>query len=284
MGKITYSGKYSSGDEIKLLIHMDDMGMDYAANEAGKQIYSEGIGTSSSIIMQAAWAKEFADWWKDHPQYDIGIHLSQTSEWDVARWRPLSGQDECPSLYDDEGFMHKGLDEETAYKGSFADYCKEVDRQVALAGKWGVKPTHLDSHMITDWREDDRFVYYINKAVEEDLMICISDGMLWNDQRVEFAQKMLDSHDNIVYNPGYLDFGMGEDYEKGVEEFIAAVEALEPGFYTYTVHPVIETDSIKRIIPSWRQRVNEAKLLLDARTRKAIERKGVKLVGWKDLK
>jgi len=267
----------------QLLIHMDDMGMDYAANEAGKRIFAEGIGSSASIIMQATWAKDFADWWKENPQYDVGIHFAQTSEWEKARWRPLCGEDECPSLYDEDGFFYRGMDEESAYRGTFEDYKKEVDKQVELAARWGIKPTHYDSHMIVDWRDDDRFEYYIGKAVEDNVRIAISDGMLWNDRRKEFAANMATQHDNIVTHAKGLDFGMGDDYEEGVEQFIEAVEKMEDGLYRYTVHPIIETDSIKVIIPRWQQRVNEANLLLDPRAKAVIEKCGVELVGWKDV-
>lgn len=267
----------------QLLIHMDDMGMDYAANEAGKRIFTEGIGTSASIIMQATWAKEFADWWKENPQYDVGIHFAQTSEWEVARWRPLCGEDECPTLYDEDGFFYRGMDEASAYRGSFEDYKKEVDKQVELAARWGFKPTHYDSHMIVDWRDDDRFEYYIGKAVEDGMYICINDGMLWNDRRKEFAAKMVAAHKNIICDGKPLDFHMDYDYEDGVKRFVEAVGKMDEGLYKYTIHPIIETDSIKKIIPSWQQRVNEANLMLDPRAREAVEKYEVELVGYKDL-
>lgn len=266
----------------QLLIHMDDMGMDYAANEAGKRIFTEGIGSSASIIMQATWAKEFADWCKENPQYDVGIHFAQTSEWEVARWRPLSGEHECPSLYDEDGFFYRGMDKMSAYRGTFEDYKKEVDKQVELATRWGLKPTHYDSHMIVDWSDDDRFEYYIGKAVEDNVRIAISEDMLWNDRRKEFAVKMIAQHDNIVSDAKGLEFGMGDDYEEGVERFVEVIKKMKFGLYQYTVHPIIETDSIKKIISGWQQRVNEAKLLLDPRAKEVVERCGVELVGWKD--
>lgn len=267
----------------QLLIHMDDMGMDYAANEAGKRIFAEGIGSSASIIMQAAWAKDFADWWKANPQYDVGIHFAQTSEWEIARWRPLSGEDECPTLYDEDGFFCRGMNEASYYRGSIEDYEKEVDKQIELAARWGIKPTHYDSHMVVDWTDDDRFEYYIAKAVEANVYVCISEGMLWNDRRKEFAAKMIAQHDNIMHDDKPLDFSMGEDYEESVERFIEAVEKIDCGLYRYTVHPIIETDSIKKIIPGWQTRVYEANLLLDRRAKEAVERCGVELVGWKDI-
>jgi len=54
-------------EEKLLIIHMDDIGMNYACNEAAKDLFEKGIVTSASIMVPCAWSYDFVQWCKDKP-------------------------------------------------------------------------------------------------------------------------------------------------------------------------------------------------------------------------
>ncbi len=49
-----------------LIIHMDDIGMSYAANQAAIDLFEKGIVSSASIMMPCSWAYDFIQWTKEH--------------------------------------------------------------------------------------------------------------------------------------------------------------------------------------------------------------------------
>ena len=87
-----------------LIVHCDDVGMSWEANAATKELLTDGIPTSCSVMMPCPWAYEFMEWYKNHSDLDVGIHVTLTSEWATYRWRPLTSS---PGLLDRYGFMHR---------------------------------------------------------------------------------------------------------------------------------------------------------------------------------
>ena len=57
------------------------------ASSAGLQ---EGVFTSSTILVTCPWFEEAAEFARNNPAADLGVHLTLTAEWDSYKWGPVS--------------------------------------------------------------------------------------------------------------------------------------------------------------------------------------------------
>ncbi|MFP4094394.1 MAG: polysaccharide deacetylase family protein [Cyclobacteriaceae bacterium] len=87
---------------IRLIIRSDDMGFSHAANHAMIETYEKGITTSVEIMVPTPWFPEAVRLLKEHPDLDVGIHITLTSEWSNVKWRPLT---KAPGLADEDGYF-----------------------------------------------------------------------------------------------------------------------------------------------------------------------------------
>src|ERR1022692_3791759 len=99
--------KIAAAQEKRLIIHADDLGNAHATNVAAMEMLDSGAVSSASIMMPCAWVAEIADYARKHPEKDLGLHITLTSEWKGLRWGPVAGRDKVPGLVDAEGYLPK---------------------------------------------------------------------------------------------------------------------------------------------------------------------------------
>ena len=88
---------------IRLIVQGDDMGVAHGVDVATIEAYKNGILRSANVIVTGPWLPEAAQFLKDNPGIDAGVHLALTSEWSAVKWRPLT---HAPSLVDEHGFFY----------------------------------------------------------------------------------------------------------------------------------------------------------------------------------
>lgn len=87
---------------IRLIVKGDDMGVAHGVNVATIRAYTEGVLTTTNVIVPGGWMLEAAAMLREHPDLDAGVHLALTSEWEHLKWRPLT---HAPSLVDADGYF-----------------------------------------------------------------------------------------------------------------------------------------------------------------------------------
>src|SRR5713101_1977448 len=132
------------GDAKLLIVHADDVGVTHSVNAATIKGLESGLVNSASLMVPCPWFPEIADYAKSHPDADLGLHLTLTSERVYYRWGPVASKDKVPSLVDENGYFHHDWKPTTRINPKEVDL--ELRAQIDRAYAMGIRPTHLDSH------------------------------------------------------------------------------------------------------------------------------------------
>jgi predicted glycoside hydrolase/deacetylase ChbG (UPF0249 family) len=134
-------------DDRVVVVHADDIGMCHATLPAIDELMAFGLVTSASAMVPCPWFLEAASWHRRNPQFDLGIHLTLTSEWQHYRWGPLSCRDEGSGLLDDQGYFHAttaDVRRQARSEAVLIEMRHQIDRGVGS----GINPSHVDNHMM----------------------------------------------------------------------------------------------------------------------------------------
>src|SRR5262245_57187293 len=143
-------------DARLLIVHADDLAVAHSVDAASFDALDKGGVTSASIMVPCPWLKEVAAYAKDHPNADLGLHLTLTSEWKVYRWGPVEAKDKVASLLDPSGYLWPETG--PAVQNLKAEEVeREIRAQVEHSMAAGIHPTHLDSHMGVLFSRPDLF-------------------------------------------------------------------------------------------------------------------------------
>ena len=135
-------------EDRAVIIHADDIGMCQATVTAYADLMDFGLVSSGAVMVPCPWFPYAADYCRQHPDVDTGVHLTLTSEWDSYRWGPISTRDPASGLVDDEGCFYRSVAEAQEY-GQPDAVQREMQAQVERALAAGIDVTHVDTHMGT---------------------------------------------------------------------------------------------------------------------------------------
>jgi len=259
-------------NEIRLLMRADDIGSSHAANVACIQSYKEGIVKSVEIMVPCAWFEEAVTMLNENPGLDVGVHLVLTSEWENVKWRPLTC---APSITDANGnffpmvWKNENFAPNTSIieaKWDIAEIERELRAQIELAKKRIPQVSHLSSHMGFTGLDPKLRELYTKLAKEYNLNIEPQDYKV----------------------SGLKGFKKGETIDEQIDNFIAAINDLQPGTYMFVEHPGLDTPEMQAIghvgyynVAKDRQFVTS--MFTSDKVKKAVQAKGIKLIGYNDL-
>ncbi len=287
----TYAERLGWPEGTKAVIfHVDDAGMSHNSNIGAIKAIEDGVATSTSIMMPCPWVPEIAAYVKDHPQVDAGLHLTHTSEWKNYRWGPVAGGAAVPGLVDTEGYLWRDVAGVVSH--ATADEVEaEIRAQIDKALSMGIEPTHLDSHMGTCFAPQyiDR---YVKVGIEKKIPILIFGGHMQHigAQAAAFkplvlaiAQQVWNAGlpviDDLVTQPT-----SAKDYDQRKAELIQLLREMKPGITEIIVHCTVQTEVFSHISGSGPTREAELRLLTDPDVKAFIEKEGIVLTTWRELK
>ncbi|HEY6904331.1 MAG TPA: polysaccharide deacetylase family protein [Candidatus Acidoferrales bacterium] len=268
-------------DSKLLIIHADDLAVAHSVDAASFDALNEKAVTSASLMVPCPWLNEVAAYVKEHPDADLGLHLTLTSEWRIYRWGPVEAKDKVASLLDPSGYLWP----ETApaaqnIKAEEAE--REIRAQIERATAAGIHPTHLDSHMGVLFARPDLFAIYVKVAHEYHLPFLAP--------RIPGAPStflsQLSEKDPVVDSVVIANPTVHADEWK--EFYGNAIRNLKPGLTEMIVHLGHDDSELQAVTldhpdygAAWRQR--DYDLVTSAEFKKAIEENHIILVRWKDL-
>lgn len=276
-------------DKIVLMLHADDIGMCYEANQAAKDYLSQGHIQSAAMMVPCPWFNEIANWYKEHPEHDMGLHLAMNAEWKWYRWGPVAGREAVPGMCDPDGYLWRSQIE-TATHASGKEIEAEIRAQIERALSRGIRPGHIDTHMGTLYVRIDYTKAYLKLAEEYHIPAMVVE----QTPRViaKFKKQGYPITDaSVKVLEGYKlpkldDFHAvpeGKTYEEKKENFFELVRSMEPGLNEIIFHPSTLTEGLKHITGTWQQRAWEAQMFSDPAVHAFFEREGIVFTNWKEI-
>jgi predicted glycoside hydrolase/deacetylase ChbG (UPF0249 family) len=271
-----------------LILHADDLGMCHAVNVASIKGMTEGIVTCGSVMVPCPWFPEIAAWARSNPDADLGLHLTLNSEWQYYRWRPISPWDKVKGLIDKEGFMWR--DVASVRENAKAEEVEmELRAQIERALDFGMKPTHIDTHMGTCFSRPEFFEVYVRLGAEYGILPMLPAptpqilamakqlGIDYQPIAVRLKQQGFVFIDNLVTG------GSGDTLEERRKSYYEIIRNLPSGVSEIILHLSTDDPEIRAITGAWQYRYHEFLIFTERETRKFIESEGIKLIGYRHL-
>lgn len=254
--------------QARLIVRLDDIGFCHAANKALERILKEGVCTSVSVIVTTPWLEEAAAILRRHPEVSMGVHLTLNGEWNEYRWGPVMPYSEVPSLVDEDGNFFGTRADFFAHKPKVEEVEAELRAQIELALRKGLRVSYVDYHMGTAVSTLE-----FQEVVEK----------LARRYGLGISQYFGETYAPTVYRAAP---------EDKLREAIQIIKGLDqPRLYLFVVHPGLNTPEMAALTdrnrtgvsPMAEHRQAVTGLLCDPAFRAAVEARGLKLVGYREL-
>ena len=269
-------------DAKLLILHADDLGFSHSADAASFDALDKGAISSASIMIPTPWITEVAAYARAHPDADLGLHLTLTSEWETYRWGPTASRDAVPSLLDPDGTL-PNEDSIVARRANAADVERELRAQIDRALALGIRPTHVDSHMGALFTTPALLAAYVKVAHNYHLpFLAMKTNPFGGGQPMPLAPTDIPLDAVIVASPDI-------PREKWKDFYLNAIANLKPGITEIIVHLGHDDAELQAVTvnhepygSAWRQRDYE--VVNSPEFKKALKDNNVIVIKWKDLK
>jgi chitin disaccharide deacetylase len=259
----TAAGDAQPTAEIRLIARADDMGAAQAINEGCIEAYQTGIVRSVEVIVPGPWFLDAVRLLKEHPDLDVGVHLTLTSEWDRVKWRPLTWVN---SFVDADGYFHPTTEAFVSNKINYAEVERELKAQIETARRHlgAERITHLSAHM--------------GAATATPQLKAITAKLA--------RQYNLRTDDHVKSAGRFGDRTSATDQRENA--LVKVLERLQPGDWLVVEHPGYDTPELRGLghkgyenVASDRSNVRRA--FTSKPVAKVVKQRGIKLISYRDL-
>ena len=269
-------------DAKLLIVHADDVGVTHSVNAATIQGLESGLVNSASLMVPCPWFPEIADYAKSHPDADLGLHLTLTSERVYYRWGPVASKDRVPSLVDENGYFHHDWKPTTRINPKEVDL--ELRAQIDRAYAMGIRPTHLDSHQYRLF-DNGKELFEVVVRIAHDYKLPVFVARDWFADR-PYLEKTLSPADIVIDHTITIDPSVAPDKWAGF--YKTALKNLQPGVTEFVIHLGFADDELKSATrerdtwgAAWRQR--DFDFFTSPEFRQLLAEQNIKLVTWREI-
>jgi len=271
---------YTSSDKL-LIIHADDLGLARSVNKASFEALSKEFVNSASVMMPSPFAEEVAAYYLEHPQIDLGLHLTFTAEWTDYKWPGVAPANKIETLLDDEGFLHQK--KVTVIKeGINAEIKTELQAQIDYARALGMSPTHMDSHEGTLFFDPAFFRTYIEVGHQNQIPV--------------FVPKLLAPHfdehfplpPQVVLVDQMFMALKGTELDAMESYYAEVLSSIKPGLNQLLVHLAFDEEEMKAITKDreaygTKWRAKDYQVVSSRKFQDLLKQNEIKLIQWRDI-
>lgn len=265
-----------------LIIHADDIGVSHSVNKASFQAFHSGAISSGSIMMPCPWVLEVAAFAKENPQYDLGLHLTITAEWDQYKWDGVASSNTIASLLNE----NKHFYDNTAAVRKYAkaeEIRKEIQAQIDYARQLGIEPTHLDSHMGALSVRPDIAKVYIETGQKNKIPVFLPKVL-----KPLLAGEAIDASNLTWVDRYYMLDGTALDTTRWPDFYYDVVRDLKPGLNVLLVHLGFDNEELQGVTvnhpafgATWREL--DLKVLENVAFKNLLKTEKIQLIQWRDI-
>ncbi|HUK90784.1 MAG TPA: polysaccharide deacetylase family protein [Blastocatellia bacterium] len=264
-----------------LIIHADDLGLAHSVDAASWKALETGSVNSASVMVPCPWFSEAAEYAQAHPDADLGLHLVLTSEWAAYHWGPVLSIGRVRSLLNRDGYLYP-TEEEAAKHIDPAEAELEIRAQVERALAFGMRPTHLDSHMGTLIQNRPLLEVYLRAGHDYHLPLRLTREVA---DRPEAAGLLTPSDividREITITPDVQASGWADFYR-------TSLKTLGAGVTEFVIHLAYDDSEMRAITvnhpdwgAAWRRR--DYDFFTSEECRKVLQENGIKLITWREI-
>jgi chitin disaccharide deacetylase len=268
--------------ERLLIVHADDLGIAHAVNAAFISGLAAGLINSGSAIVPGRQFSEIAEFAQAHPEADIGLHLTLTSDSANEPWAPVAERTRVPSLLDRRGNLLERWTSETRVSPREVEI--ELRAQIEKAYAAGLRPTHLDSHRFRlQLSGPEILTVYLHLAREYHLPVLIPRQWF---SRLPYLQPSLTRHDVVLDRMVIINGNVTAELWSTF--YRHALEILPPGVTEFLIHPGYDNEELQTFFEerptwgaAWRQR--DLDFFTSDDCRDLLAQNDIKLITWRDI-
>jgi predicted glycoside hydrolase/deacetylase ChbG (UPF0249 family) len=279
-------------DDRLVIIHADDIGMCHASVAAYQELIDVGLVSSAAVMVTCPWFPLVAYYCRQHPDVDMGVHLTLTSEWDTYRWGPISTRDSATGLLDDEGYFYR-TSRLVQQHANPAAVGVEWEAQIQSALARGIDMTHVDTHMLSAFYPPYLVAYFnLSRQYRIPAMFLRHSVEQWMEFRSDpetatYASEQVQSLEEEglpLVDYFYAMSLVSGDIPDRVEEAKRAFSTLPPGITHFIIHPSVDTPEIRAIAPDWRCRVSDYEIFAGEALSPFIKNEGIHIINYRLLR
>jgi hypothetical protein len=274
-----------SKDAKLLILHADDLGVSHSENAASIVAMEKGSVNSASIMVPCPWFPEIAAYARTHPQADLGLHLTLTSEWKYFKWGPVAPNAAVPGLVNSSGFLFESSDS-VHRSATPAEVEKELRAQIERAKQFGIDITHFDSHMGTLFGKTVFLKVLIKLGREYKVPVLLSKPVLQFAYKID-TDSLTNDKDvqlNMVYSAS------PDDYKKGMENYYRDVfNSVQPGVSIILLHAAFDDREMQAVTidhPDWGAAWRQADFdfFTGKNCKKLLQQNNIRLIAWREIR
>ena len=274
-----------SKDAKLLILHADDLGVAHAEDSASIYALENGYVSSGSIMVPCPWLSEIANYAATHPNADLGIHLTLTSEWKYYKWGPVSVKDKTSSLVNSRGYFYDDVDS-LGKMAKLSEIETELRSQVEKAIQFGIHPTHLDSHMGSCFFNKDYLKIYLKLAHEYHIPCLLNVNAFKMIYQVDISDLITDK--DVVTDNVFMAFPPGDDKQRAAY-YTQVLNTLPAGLSCILLHAAYDDAEMQAITmdhpdygSAWRQ--GDLNFFSGEACKKLLADNNIHLITWKEIK
>ncbi len=279
---------YGPGSKV-VLIEAPEAGLAWETTAAAAKGLADGAVQSTALLAPCPWFGPAAEQFRAQPNFDVGLNVVVTAPYPTYRWRPTLVGFPALSMIDDEGFFWRDP-RQVAANARREDFERELDAQVELLLRQGIRPTHFWCYQGAVFTRGDLTAALFRVARKHWIPVALVDltpermlqlrnaGLAVDPAIAQMIEAFpLPKVDDLKFSPS------GDTYEEHRDAFVAQLKGLGPGLTVIHVSPAVETPALQQIARHWQRHAWDAKMLADPAVKEALEAEGLQRTTWREI-